>query len=404
MSEQIDLKKFYPTAFVLYITYFVHGIGVSILGQYKQNFAQNWGAPLLADGTYDVSSVLMVIAALGLGRLITLPFSGTMSDKLGRKLSSLIGIVCYVLYFVGVVFAPNMYIAYVFALFGGAANSFLDTGVIPACMEIIVKPSGLAPIFTKLFISFGQLALPFMLGYVAAAAMPFTSIFFLMAIILVVVGVILIFMPMPPSTSAPKTKDGKKDKLHLTPEGIAVILIGFTCTSTFQLWLNCNQEFGKLAGMADPSQIQSYYSMGSIAAVFLTAVLVAKVRPAKFLIIYPVISAIMLFLVYLIATPTICIVGGFIIGFSAAGGVLQMATATINEMYPTAKGRITGILMIASSVANYVILSIAGAITKAGGVEGPKYVILLNLGVTVVGILLAIFVNMRYGKKEQVAA
>ena len=81
-----------------------------------------------------------------------------------------------------------------------------------------------------------------------------------------------------------------------------------------------------------------------------------------------------------------------------------MATATINEMYPTAKGRITSILMIASSVANYVILSIAGAITKAGGMEGPKYVILLNLGVTVIGILLAIFVNMRYGRKKEIAA
>ena len=69
-------KKHVLTAFILYFTYLLHGIGVSILSQYKQNFAEMWGAEKLADGTLDVSMVLTVIAALGLGRLISLPISG----------------------------------------------------------------------------------------------------------------------------------------------------------------------------------------------------------------------------------------------------------------------------------------------------------------------------------------
>ena len=80
-------KKYYPTALALYLSYFIHGIGVSILGQYKQEFASMWNANLLADGSFDVSSVLVVSAALGLGRLISLPFAGPLSDKLGRRLS-----------------------------------------------------------------------------------------------------------------------------------------------------------------------------------------------------------------------------------------------------------------------------------------------------------------------------
>lgn len=73
--------------------------------------------------------VLAVIAALGLGRLITLPFSGPISDRFGRKISGLIGVVLYVAYFIGIAISPNMYVAYAFALLGGAANSFLDTCV-----------------------------------------------------------------------------------------------------------------------------------------------------------------------------------------------------------------------------------------------------------------------------------
>lgn len=38
----MNAKRFYPTAIALYFTYFIHGIGVSILGQYKQDFAGVW--------------------------------------------------------------------------------------------------------------------------------------------------------------------------------------------------------------------------------------------------------------------------------------------------------------------------------------------------------------------------
>lgn len=398
-TESINFKKYYPTAFIMYLSFFIHGIGVSILGQYKQNFAGQWGSEKLADGTFDVGSVLIVIAALGLGRLITLPISGPVSDKFGRKASALTGIVCYAVYFIGIVFSPNMYVAYAFAIIGGAANSFIDTGVIPACLEILVESSGLATILTKLAVSLGQLALPTMIGFVAANQLSFKSIFYLMAALIIIDGILIAFMPLPPMNSNVKKGDKENSKIKFTPASIALIAIGFTCTSTFQLWLNCNQEFGKMVGMADPSKIQSYYSSGTILAVLFTAFLVKRnVKAVKILVVYPAIAAIMLTIVYLVKTPAICLIGGFVIGFSAAGGVLQMATA--NDMFPTNKGKITSIIMIASSLANYIILNIAGIITKNGGLNGPMYVILLNIAITVVGVLLALFVNIQYKQNK----
>ena len=44
------------------------------MGQYKPELAAHVGAKALSDGTMDVSMVVSVIAALGLGRLISLPF------------------------------------------------------------------------------------------------------------------------------------------------------------------------------------------------------------------------------------------------------------------------------------------------------------------------------------------
>ena len=112
----MSMKKYYPTAFALYMTYFVLGVAGSIMGQYKPELAAHWGAKALSDGTMDVSMVVSVIAALGLGRLISLPFSGPLSDKFGRRLSGIIGVICYAAYFMGIAFAPSMGVAYALLL------------------------------------------------------------------------------------------------------------------------------------------------------------------------------------------------------------------------------------------------------------------------------------------------
>lgn len=400
----MNAKRFYPTAIALYFTYFIHGIGVSILGQYKQDFAGVWGADKLSDGTFDVSMVIAVIAALGLGRLLTLPISGPFSDKFGRKPSALIGVALYADYFIGLAFAPNMYIAYAFAFVGGAANSFLDTAVTPSVLEIFTKNGAIANMFTKFSISIGQFVLPFAIGMVAAANMSFRTLFVITMVLIVIDGLIIAFMPFPPMNNNVGGEKAKPEKMKFNATSWAIIGIGFTCTSTFQLWLNCNQELGKLYGMADPSKIQSFYSLGTMCAILITAVLVKKfILPVRILILYPAIATLMLLIIYIVQTPTICLIGGFVIGYAAAGGVLQLAVSTANEFFPTNKGKITSIVMISSSLANYIVLNVASYITKAGGIEGPKYVLLFNVAITVIGILLAIFVNMRYKNESKIA-
>ena len=255
-TQTINYKKYYPTAAALYFTYFIHGIGASILGQYKQDFAALWGAEKLADGTFDVSMVLAVIAALGLGRLISLPFAGPISDKFGRKVSGIIGIICYVAYLGGIVFSPNMTVGYIFAIIGGVANSFLDTCVSPSCMEIFPENGSIANMFTKFSISVSQFLLPFMIGFVASSMLPFKTIFLVAAAAIAIDGILIVFLPFPPKNGGNDTvksdESVKKEKMKFTPVSAALVSIGFTCSSTFMLWLNCNQELGILYGVSDP--------------------------------------------------------------------------------------------------------------------------------------------------------
>lgn len=399
--KQNSKKNYVITSLALYFTYFIHGIGASILGLYKPQFAKAWGAVVGSDGVVDVSRVVAVIAALGLGRLISLPFSGPISDKFGRRLSGIIGVICYGIFFFGIAFSPSMQIAYVFAIIGGIANSFLDTCVSPTCMEIYVNNPSIANMFTKFSMCISQFLLPFMIGMVAAVNMSYRTIFLVAGVAILIDGILILLLPFPQrgENGGEKQEKKKKQKGKLTKVSFAAIMIGFTSSSTFMLWLNCNQELGRSYGMTDSSAIQSFYALGTATAILATTFLIKKgLKEINVLILYPAISTVMLGLCFLIQEPWICLVGGFVIGYAGAGGVLQLATSTTAEFFPENKGTATSMVMIASSIANYTIISLASYITKVGGASAPRMILLLNMAVTIIGILLALFVKKNRNK------
>ena len=162
-------------------------------------------------------------------------------------------------------------------------------------------------------------------------------------------------------------------------------------------------ELGRLYGLADPSKIQSFYSVGIVLALFVSAALLKrKVEPAKILVAYPTVAFLTLAVIYFVQKPAMCLAGGFLLGFFAAGGVLQLVTAVANEMFPKNRGVITSIVMISSSLANYIVISVAGVLTRVGGANGPRLVVLFNMAVTLLGIVLALYLNVCQ-KRERAA-
>ena len=398
-------KKYLPSALILYLNYFIHGVGCSILGQavIKEALAASWGVEAMA--------ITAISAALGLGRLIALPFAGPLSDKLGRRISTAIGSGSYAIYLIGLALAFNAgtnggyQIAYVCAIVGGIANSFLDTGIYPAVSEIIYKAPGVATMGIKFFIAIAQMILPFVLGAtVATTAAGFTSynmLFYICGIAYIVLLVLVMIFPLP---DADQKAAGKIYELidslkhtHFSIESVAMILIGFTCTGTFQLWLNCAQNFAKEnVGWANPSIMQTYYSAGTMLALIVTALLTRKIKDVRFIVVYPVICLVTLIVVLTGKSEALMIAGAFIIGWAGAGGLLQIATSVCNMLFPKIKGTVTALVMIASSLCNYTILTAASKMQ-------PAQVMVMNIVLTAIGVLLVLFVNIRYAKMVEQA-
>ena len=313
------------------------------------------------------------------------------------------GCALYFIFFAAVCFTHNYVLAYILGIVSGAANGFLDVSITPSCMEIFKEKGTIANIFTKLSISIAQFLLPFAIGFVAAESLPFSTIFLFCAGLIAVVGIALIFLPFPPYERVVKVKgEKKKEHMKFTPSAIILIILGFTTSTTFMIWLNCYQELAISYGIADPSRVQSLYSIGIVLALFVNAALLAKgLKPSKILVIYPSVAAVTLVAVLLIQQGWMCYPAGFLMGFFAAGGVLQLVTSVAVEMFPRNRAVMTSIVMISSSIANYAVLSIAGLLTSIGGANGPRLIMLFNIAVTVIGIILAVILNARFDKDFQ---
>lgn len=135
--------------------------------------------------------------------------------------------------------------------------------------------------------------------------------------------------------------------------------------------------------------MQTYYSMGTMIALVVTSFLTRKIKDVRFILAYPAICLAMLIIVLVAPSQTMCTIGAFVIGWAGAGGLLQIATSVCNMIFPKIKGTVTALVMIASSLCNYTILTAAGNMTPSG-------VMTMNIVLTAVGVLLGLYVNLRY--------
>lgn len=387
-------NKYMPTAIGLYINYFVHGMGAIILAQNMDALGTQWGT--------DSAGVAVVISSLGIGRLLVLLVSGSLSDKFGRRPFVYLGMVTYVLFFAGILISPSIGIAYIFGILAGIANSFLDSGTYPALMESFPESPGTANVIIKAFISAGQFALPLMVGLIVSTGMWYGWTFILAIVIFLVNGIYLFNKPFPDQkvaeTNTETVANKPTGKVKFAIEGVCFVLYGYISQATFYLVSQWLSKYGsEIAGMGDTASraLISYYSIGSLACVFLTSALVKKqFKPIQFLVFYTFVSFASLGILWLFPTPVVCVISAFVIGFSAAGGVMQLGLTVMAEMFPAGKGTVTGIFYTAGSIASFTIPLITGQLSKTNIAN----IILLDVGIAFIGFVLAIIIYLRYNK------
>ena len=303
------------------------------------------------------------------------------------------------LFFFGIPASPNLMIAFILAVCVGVANSALDTGGYPALMECFPKASGSAVILVKAMVSFGQMIYP-----LVVSTMLLNHIWYGYAVIVPGILFVVITLMLLKSRFPSQVVDAgvAKDLPHMNSkplvwlEGVASVMFGVAAFSTFYVIVVWMPKYAMaFAGMAEADALKtiSYYSMGSLVCVFIFAALLKKlVRPIWANVFNAGLATITAAVIYLYPSPLVCNAGSFLIGFSAAGGILQLGVSVMSEFFPKSKAKVTSVYMMMGGVANFIIPLITGYLSNIG----LQYIILLDLVFALLAFITAIIVFIRY--------
>jgi MFS family permease len=186
--------------------------------------------------------------------------------------------------------------------------------------------------------------------------------------------------------------------------GIVLTIFGYISMATFYLVSQWLTKYGSDVihlNLVHARMLVSVYSVGSILGVVVTAVLVERIiKPVWFMLIDTIVSLLALLALTLIPTWGVALVSSFVIGCSAAGGVMQLGLTIMSDTFPRAKGRITGIYYTASGLASFTIPVFTAWISQ----YGIHDIMWFDVMIAVIGVICSIVVLGIGREKRSVTA
>lgn len=393
----MDKKRNYTgVAVSVYLHFAVVGAATLFISQYRQTLANLWNA--------SETQVSLVIAMVGLGRIITILFAGAISDKIGRKKTLLIALISDAIFLLGAAFANNIWIAGIAAMFFGATNSFGDTAGYPALADAYPGKTATMNSFVKAAMQVMQMLFPFFVKVIKDPKIT-ACILALCILIDVLLTVKTTYAPQTvTSNDNSSTVDdasinaGNQPKLAV--DGLMIIALGFTLCFTFYIFSLYAPYYGQYVlnqQAANANQLVSWYSIASLISVFVTSALVTKVKRLYLIMTYSIISAIGL--LFMVLKPSLVAgeIGAVAVGFFTAGGVWQVGLSVLTSYFPQSHGKITSYYSFAPAVVYFVAPLVAAFVLKANSTS-TLLVFWITAIIAIVSVVLSVTLIVRSKK------
>lgn len=369
----------------LYLNYFVHGIGLIILAQNMKELGDLWKQPL--------ATVSYVISGIGIGKLFAYLVLGVLADRFGRKKFIYFGIICYLIFFSGMLIAPTIQIAYLLAILAGVANSALDTGTYPTFIEL-GKNNGSANILIKAFMSAGEFVLPLLVAFLENRELWFGWSFILPTFVLLInLG---LFIPVKFPLANTITQVSQQGSLQLKAMkknwlAVCLALYGYTSMAIMILytqWISLYAQAELNFSNWQSHFLLSIYSIGSIVGVLIVFALLRKnVSETTLLLILNLLALVSLTLVCWGQNFNLLAIASFAFGVTAAGGVMQTGLNLFLKLFPRIKGLLTGIFFTFGSLALFSVPILTGWLSKTSvalALRSNMIICVIGLGLVMV--------------------
>lgn len=377
------------------------------------------------DATLGAAAVTAAITWTGVGKFVSVWIGGEISDRIGRKLPAVLGAILYVICFVIFLVTTDPIVACVAGFLSGVATSgFWDGALYPAIAEANPKYSASTTIGIKLVISISGIVYPLF------AAMNSGDSWHINIIIPIVMSVIcVVFAALTPFIYDDERKQGvqgddanaknkaeaeiqaAKDAMKSKPNGLdnfVTLFFGFIIMFIMYGAQQYSKAFGTnnlgLDSVA-AAGLTSIYTVGSVIAVIFWAFMMGKLRwaPLKVILIDSILAALGL-LVVILALPFgwgagAVYVGIAVLGFSAAGGMLQTGVTLRQMICPGPRGRNVGMYYTFMGFASVFLPFIVGAMTTAAGETQAVWIMMILLLIaSILSALMCVYLIGRYKK------
>jgi len=354
------------TGRALYMNYFIHGIQTVIIAQGVPFFAERWSV--------DVATVFAVIAAIGIGKVGFMLFSGVLSDFFGRKPFIMGGTIGYIIFFAGLLFCTDVRFVYIVAVIGGGATSLLDGGTYPALFEIYPNRASVATIVLKGFIAIATTVVPLISAFLTYNGQSYDWLILFSLVLSTFSLCTIIRCKFPVESMAEKSQQvddvsQNKNRPRFIVEGLLCLLFGFLCLGTFYLW---QQSIGTFAlnvvkmDMFSARGLSSVFSISTITSVIVSALLLNKgIKEVTILVCYTAISTIGIGVGLVFPSVITLYIASIVLGFCMAGGLLQLGSTILSAFFPRHKGRNTSLYNVSFAVATYIVPMVTKTLLEA---------------------------------------
>lgn len=385
-------KNYLPLIVCLLINYIFQGMDQIIISQNMSIFEVFWGV--------EASKVALVISALGVGRIISINYAGYFSDKYGRKKGVYIGLVCYLIFYTGLLLFPNYIVAFILTMIAGIGNAFLDTSTYPAISDAYKENSSSFNVFVKAGISGGQFILPLMTQFVLLRELYFGWPFIIITIFIIFNFIVVSRMEFPLMHKEDKKENKQMPKLKskIGIEGMALLVFSFISASLFNIfiiWIPTYAQQTINLGKSQSLTFVTIYSICSIVSVFTTSFMVKKgLNVPRYIVFCCTVTALAQFNMIVNTSLVSITIVSIIVGFFAAGGIWQLGVSLLLEFFPENKGKFTGMYSLSTSISLMVTPYLTGLIAE----KSIKTVFTYNMVLGLIGAVLLMIVTYRYNK------
>ena len=424
MSAAKQASKYLFAIATVYMCYLTHGVQAIIFSQNQVNFYTQWG---FTDAAAGAAAVSMAITWVGVGKFVSVWIGGEISDRIGRKVMAVGGGVLYIVSFVIMLITDNATVACVAGFLSGVATSgFWDGSLYPAIAEANPKYSASTTIGIKLVISIAGIIYPL---FVAMNSGDNWHINIMIPIVMSVVATVMaILTPFvyddqrKIATDAGDSEGAKnkaqaeiqqaKDAMLEKPSALVnfvTLFFGFVIMFIMYGAQQYTKQFGLTNLGLDTTAaagLTSIYTVGSVCAVLFWAWMMGKLRwtPIKVILIDSILAAFALAMV-IIALPLnlgagVVYVAIAVLGFSAAGGMLQTGVTLRQMMCPGPRGRNVGMYYTFMGFASVFLPFIVSGMTKSVGEASAVWIMMVLLLVgACVSIVMSLYVVSRFKKQ-----